>query len=290
MIQNARPMCLDWQNRSTISDTRLLQLRSAFLAELNSAQIAPEQGSQSCELRVSIESTPTHFVFAAEISAAGAARVLISQVLRSEVASASSPGFALHLQKALLWQQSERILDALQIPGGDGQNNLLVLSREALFLFRGGPEWKLQQTWPVSNSATDRRAPRGELAPEPNRPEVVRIVFSGKTCELNLRDSAPPACQNRSGNWRSSVPFRSTCSPATWLLRADSGDWSVPDRIALFDSSLPGTQSPFAGVNTPGPVLSLAGGDSTLAGATTVVFNLSTGNYEVYAITLDCSN
>ena len=62
---------------------------------------------------------------------------------------------------------------------------------------------------------------------------------------------------------------------------------TVPDRLELVNPSLPAMQAPVAELATAGPVLSISSGEA-LRADTAVVFNLSTGNYEVYRIALAC--
>lgn len=292
MIQGSQATsCLDWQNRGALPEALSMQLRSAFLEELRGLPISSVQDSRPCDFRVLIQRTPTRFVFAAQIAAGEAGRVLISQIPRDEVASVAVSGPGLHLQKELLWQQNDLILDALQIPESSGESrSVVVLSRDAVSLFgKESAGWKLQRSWLLADDPADQRAPRGELHLAPDHAGFVRIVFPGKICEFDPGDSAPPVCQIRSEVWRGPLQIRSQCGSAPWELRAGSGDWSAPDRIALLDPSLPKEQAPLAEMNLPGPVLSLAGSDAAQDVAA-VVFNLATGNYEVYAITLDCAN
>jgi hypothetical protein len=52
---------------------------------------------------------------------------------------------------------------------------------------------------------------------------------------------------------------------------------------------VPKSASSVAELDLPGPALSVSNGQRTRSD-TAVVFNLSTGNYEVYRITLACGN
>ncbi len=81
----------------------------------------------------------------------------------------------------------------------------------------------------------------------------------------------------------------SACGRGVWRLSADPGDWSVPDRLLLRNSLLPNSAPSAAELDLPGPSLSISTGRH-MQSDTTVVFNLATGNYEVYRITLACAN
>ena len=61
----------------------------------------------------------------------------------------------------------------------------------------------------------------------------------------------------------------------------------MPDRLELVNPALPPAQTPVAELATNGPVLSISSGEA-LRADTVVVFNLSTGNYEVYRVSLAC--
>ena len=81
----------------------------------------------------------------------------------------------------------------------------------------------------------------------------------------------------------------SPCDRGAWWLSGESEDWSVPDRLLLRNPALPKSAPPAAELDLPGPSLSISTGRH-MQSDTTVVFNLSTGNYEVYRVTLACGN
>jgi hypothetical protein len=290
-MQGIPSTCLAWENRAAVSETRSSQLRTAFLEELQNARIAPAKEAQPCSLQVTMDRTPDQLVLVARIVSGDAKRTLISRLPSADVTPGLVPGSSLRVKKELLWQQSERILDALLVADASAkESSLLTLQRETVVLYRKDSSgWVLHRTWPLPNATADQRAPRGELTSTPDRPATVKIVLPGRICLLNLNEATPPVCEAAPQSWRQQVLLPSPCSSSALELRADSGDWSVPDRIAILDSSHPQAQPALTEVNLPGPVLSIsAAGASPEAAA--VVFNLSTGNYEAYAITLDCAN
>jgi hypothetical protein len=79
----------------------------------------------------------------------------------------------------------------------------------------------------------------------------------------------------------------SSCDARVWWLRGDGGDRTEPDRLELTVSSVSQGSASLAELSMPGPVLSISSGEA-LRADTAVVFHLSTGNYEVYRITLAC--
>lgn len=81
----------------------------------------------------------------------------------------------------------------------------------------------------------------------------------------------------------------SPCGRSVWWLKAEQGDWSMADRLLLRNPSLPKSTPSGAELELPGPALSISTGRH-MQSDTATVFNLSTGNYEVYRITLSCAN
>jgi hypothetical protein len=61
----------------------------------------------------------------------------------------------------------------------------------------------------------------------------------------------------------------------------------MPDHLELTIPSAQKTEVAVAELPMPGPVLSISSGEGVRAD-TAVVFNLATGNYEVYRIALAC--
>jgi hypothetical protein len=290
MVTSTRIACVSWENREAVSDARSLQLRALFLNELGLAKVTPVDGSANCALQVVISKTPTDIVFIAQLNSGERKRVLFSEAARADSAAAGSSA-SIQLEKQLLVQQSAFILDALEIPGRNGVAGLLaVLTRDAVSLYSSdGNLWIATTSQPLPRTKETQRSPRGELRWISDGPDTIQIVLPGKVCRMNLSTSGPLTCQGATDAWRHGPATVPDCDGGTWDLRTDSGDWSQPDRILLTNPALPRTQTPLAWTSLPGPVISLAPGAAPNA-YTATVSNLSTGNYEVYRVTVSCRN
>jgi hypothetical protein len=75
----------------------------------------------------------------------------------------------------------------------------------------------------------------------------------------------------------------------TWWLYAGGGDSTMADRLQLGNPSQTGAQAALMEIGLPGPVLAISSGEG-LRADTAVIFNLATGNYEVYRIALACGS
>lgn len=283
-------MRLVWQNASALTEAQSEALRRAFVAELaeRRARLTEEAGAP--ELRVSLREIPANFLLIADISgAAGPADVRMVQVPRAAVSVAEHASPFLSLQKELLWRQREALLDAAELPGEAGRPALLLLlGRESLSLLRaekGG--WVLQDTAPFSPPVPLSRDLRGEIRLEGQRAQV---LLPGRLCEADLERKIFVNCRVGSETWRERTALRSACDAGSWQLATGAGDWSVPDQIRLeSDRGKDAGASGASPLDLPGPVLSLSAGVEQRA-AWAVVWNLTSGNYEVYRITLACGN
>jgi len=282
--------CVDWQNHAAVSDARSLQLRAVFLSEAGIPQSAPSAGQGNCPLKVNIERTPTEIVFVAQAVSSAEDRVFLTEVPREDAPAAASSGAPVQMEKELLLQQTARILDAVELKdqAGDG-SSLVVLTRDAVSFYRSeAGDWDLTRSQPLPGGGELQRDPRGELQIIPGAAEALQIILPGRICGTRISSNAPISCQAHEESWRGeALPI--SCDGVAESLGSDGGDWSQPDRILLMNPLLPRTQTPLAGVSVPGPVLSLAAGNTANV-FTATVFNLAAGNYEVYRVTLGCRN
>src|SRR5437667_462126 len=184
----------------------------------------------------------------------------VQRHLRATIPPAGIPGESgssapPRLEKELIWQQGERILDAIFLRGETGANDrLVVLQQDLLSVFEKRAEgWKIVQSKPLGETAITRRAPHGELYFSQDQPDRVKIVLPGKTCQTKFSDATALSCQQNLDVWRSGELLRSPCDTQAWWLRSDGGDMTMPDRLELVNPALPATQEPVAGLTTNGP-------------------------------------
>lgn len=283
--------CVSWNNHEAVSEARSQQLKSAFVEELQGRQADSTAPAGNCNVSIFLEQTPAQVVITAGVENGAGKQYFFAGIARAgipaEIGSSSGP----RLEKEVIWQQSERILDALLIRGENGTSDrLVILEKDALVTYeRPTGAWKLLQSKSLGEAEVTQRAPRGELYFSLDKPERVKVALAGKTCQAILSDASALSCQPSSDTWRNGMLLTSACDTRVWWLRSDGGDMTVPDRLELVSSSVAPLQSSSAELSVPGPVLSIASGEA-LRADTAVVFNLATGNYEVYRIALACGS
>jgi hypothetical protein len=289
--QRERRFFLSWQNHSSLVDQRSQALKESFMDEFGGENLVEKQEPPAYTLQVSIEETPAFYVLVANVPTAAGDTTRISRIARGALPSAGISAGQYGLSKQLIWQQQEPILDAVETGDEtDGPGPLLILSRDSLSLYRRhNDSWELRDSARIPKPEKTLRVPRGEIRFSLGNEKQDSIVLPGQSCDVAIAEKIDLNCRAVSQSWREGTFLASSCGRSVSWLRAEQGDWSLPDRLLLRNPSLPKSAPSGAELDLPGPVLSVSTG-RRIQSDTAVVFNLSTGNYEVYRITLACAN
>ncbi|HEX9233193.1 MAG TPA: hypothetical protein VF863_02155 [Candidatus Acidoferrum sp.] len=291
-LRHERRMSLLWTNHTTLPEQRAEHLRVLFEQRLEAAQVRFLQGEAAPALSVSIEQTPSQFIFTASVPSEGSTNIVIEDVARSLAGSDERPSNAIRIEKELLWQQEARILSAVlpAVPTG-AEKKMILLTEDALVIYSEGQgSWKLLATKTLPGPKQPPRSARGQLLLAEENMNRAGILLPGRRCEANLADDSPIACGGGGSDWPAgrllSIP---ACGTQTWWLKSDGTDWTAEDRLFLRSSGAAKESAPVAEWNVPGAVFSIGAG-SNAASAAVVVRSLLSGNYEVYRIELACTN
>jgi hypothetical protein len=294
------PFHLDWQNGSSLATAQSAALQSEFSARLTSVRGLLTDDASAPSLRVTLRETATQLVIIARISNAEGEQVHVAQVSRATFASQDAAPPTPYLQKELVWKQREPILDAVEHATGT-ESRLLILGRETLWIYDSPSDQPvLQSVAHIPGAIHPSRALAGRIRFSKEDTARFEIDFPGKTCSGSLAEKIALDCTTtETRNQRVSkgqaisavddfAKLVAPCNHNVWILSSDDGDWSKPDRLFLHDSRA-ATPERSTVRETPGPVLSLASGPEG-ASVTAVIWNLSTGDYEVHRFALACRN
>jgi hypothetical protein len=290
--QRERRYFLSWQNRSSLADEHSQALKGSFSNEFGNENLVEKLGSGVQALLISIEETPAYYVLIAKVPTEVGEITRISPFLRAALPSTETSVVQYRLLKELIWQQSEPILDAAETTGETaGQPGpLVILNRDNLSLFRRESDhWELLDRRPIHTSEKPLRDLRGEIQFSWGHDKQNSVVLQGKICDLEITEKIMLNCRPATEIWEEGILIASPCNSSVWWLRGESGDWSVPDRLLLRNPTLPKTAPSLSALDFPGPLLSISTGRALRSGTATV-FNLATGNYEIYRITVACGN
>jgi hypothetical protein len=146
------PVSLSWRNLSSLGATEFDQARAAFEGALRDAGGRSSDIAPAVECRITISENQTQILMVEEARKGEERQVWIAAWKRS--APAAAPGGGMFLEKKLVWEQEEQILDVAILPAG-----VLVLSPTKVTLRAGGST----QSQAVQSSRPWPRDLRGRL-------------------------------------------------------------------------------------------------------------------------------
>ncbi|HKF41076.1 MAG TPA: hypothetical protein VKB21_08290 [Candidatus Acidoferrum sp.] len=261
-----------------------------FRQQLESHHFSVSDSPDAALLRVGVAETPAELVLSATTRIGEKDEVRLLTFPRASFRAPSLPVVPVRLEKQLVFQTSDRLLDASS-PGNDTSGGMAVLAyRDFAFVaLRIDSVGAVQQS--VSLTAAGpllSRDPRVELSLEPDAPS---IVFSEKSCPFSwTAANADIPCRAAKSVPRAPAVLTPSCDSRAWKLLADSSDWSTPDLLEAVPNEPSHKGSAAILSDFPGPIIAISAEQNPSASALVVTRNLRTGNYEVYKVTLACGN
>ena len=263
-------------------------LQQTFRSVLESHRIAVSDDSGAPVLRIGIAETPTHVVLSASTHLAEKDEVRMLTFARASFRSASLPVAAVRLEKQLVYQTLDRLLDASSFWNGSSNGMALLVDRNGeLEILRVDVSGNMQQIIPLNTGGPFiSRDLRAELSLQS---DLASVLLPGKACQLSFAAPGEPKCHATKPSWRAATILTPSCNTGGWKLQADGADWTSADVLQAVPDDAAKKGSATIVSDFPGPIISV-NGEQNPSGALVVTRNLRTGNYEVYKITLACAN
>lgn len=262
--------------------------QESFRKELEKHHLTLTEDPATTLLRVGLAETPTQLVFSASAHVAEKDEVRFLTVPRTAFRPANLPVAPIRIERQLVYQSPDRILDASSWwNGSEGGMALLAYRGAELSVLRLDTTGEVKQS--VSLTAAGARLsrdPRGELTV---RASDAAVLLPGKSCEFTWSTPAETKCHSAKPTWRAPTVLTPSCGAGGWKLLADGSDWSTPDVLQVVPDGSSQEGSAALLSDFPGPILNISG-EQNLASALVLTRNLRTGNYEVYKINLACGN
>jgi hypothetical protein len=184
---------LNLRNLSSLNAAETAAVRRALESELQARGVRlVEPPAEHVDVRVSLSENLDGYVWIADFTRGGTSVVAMVALPHPTAASAISATPALALQKQLVWEQEEPILDlALLARPGSVDFIMLVLEPGELVVYaRNNDQWSLRQRFPIFNPKPWPRDLRGKLVPMQHL-ETDATLFGatlpGTSCILALR-------------------------------------------------------------------------------------------------------
>jgi hypothetical protein len=303
------PVAVTVRNLSSLGPGEAAEIRRLFEAELKAA------GQPSADVQLTISENLTEYVLAAEIRRAGEHQVLLESWPRTPAVAAGSKGTPrVTLQRTLLWEEDQPILDAAQ--SGDAT---LVLDGGRVLLVQGAA----QQAAPIPMTHPWPRDLRGRLSFSGT---AFTAWLPGTVCSGSLQPQLSIDCRDSQEPWllapgvpapfsparntfEGRVPFSSAAVVGdAWIV--SGGQWGgdvagvqTPCGVRILatrNSGLAEVDSvqPFELTNgaaiPAGPAMEFPGPITALwsngGSATAVTHDLQTGRYAAYSLAPACGS
>lgn len=262
--------------------------QDTFRKEIENHSFALSEDSAANLLRVGLAETPTQLVLSASIRLDEKDEVRLITLPRATFRAASLPVAPIRIERQLVYQSPDRILDASSLWNGAELGMAVLLYRNADFsaLRLDASGQTTQSVSLPSGTAHLTRDPRAELTV---RAGDAVAVLPNKSCEFSWAAPADAKCHPTKSEWRATTVLTPSCDAGGWKLLASGSDWSTPDVLQIVPDGALRQGSAALLSDFPGPILAI-NGEQNPASALVVTRNLRTGNYEVYKITLACGN
>jgi len=295
---------INWQVSPELSGALSDSLKKMFISQLSACGMATDNNAEFPILNIAIRGTASKLLLVANlVDSGGTLQIRMTEIRRDTLSISNETSRTPRLQRKLLWQQERPIESAMEWYDPSTQEHFL-------FLVGQGSIVRLRSTnevWTQVDSAELPKADRPSrsggstfLSGKPDTEAKLDLFISRpgppfyqKRCEFAPAGSLSLTC-NDSYLGGKQLGIFSECTNLLWFLETDSGDFAQRDRIICLspevaETGLPADEAASHSLEMPGPVMDISALVDSKA-AIAVARNLSTGNYEVYRITLACGN
>lgn len=192
---------LTLRNLSSLSAADVTAVRRALEAELQSrGLLLVEESAPHKEIRVTLAENLGGYLWVAEIPRDAAPQVEMVSVSKPSASVAGPRPPELVLEKKLIWEQEEPILDFALLDASSGPGpGMLVLEPAKVSLYRREHDrWELRGSYPVPATKPWPRDLRGRIA---LRDHAFQAYLPGLDCEGDTRRTSNWKCQEGAARW-----------------------------------------------------------------------------------------
>jgi len=210
-LQKEAGLGYGWTNSASISLATSERMRNVFEAELRNLGFNVNKDSpRSSGLRVRVADNPSSLVLIAQFGADSSSVPIMMSVPKSPPLDLESPRLPVQLNRQLLWQQTEPILDASELNDSAGKPQvLLVLNKSTLMLYRREKDaLALKDTAPLPRTNFLLRDARGEILINDH---FFQFHLPGFECDGDAFQKLAFDCEADMGIWQAEfdpmIPF-----------------------------------------------------------------------------------
>lgn len=285
---------LAWHPDANWSEGESAHWREALKGEFERRSLNLTEDAGAPTIEVFAAETPTQVVLTAKTRILDREEIRIVTVGRATLAAGPPPVVPVRLERQLIYQSTDRILDATSFGNSQEDGLALLLYRNfeivAVHIDSKGNVKQIVSLNPANLKPS--RDPRAELTAIGN---VASVALPGKACEFSweapgeLKCRAEKPAATEKVGWRGDTLLTSPCDGSGWKLLTSGSEPNAREVLQVVpDGALPDSSAAVLS-EFPGPILG-ANGEQNSSSALVITRNLRTGSYEIYKITLACGN
>jgi hypothetical protein len=237
--------------------------------------------------------TPTQVVLTVKTRVSERDEIRIVAVTRGLLPAASLPVAPVRLERQMIFESPDRILDASSLGNGEDGLAILLYRNFEIVALRVDAKGALKQSVSLSPAnLKPSRDPRAELTP---RGTTVSVELPSKSCEFSWESPGDVKCRTEKpvaagkSVWRAETVLTSPCDGSSWKLVNGGSEPNVREVLQVVPNGISREDSAAVLSEFPGPILG-TNGEQNPSSALVIAQNLGTGDYEIYKITLACGN
>ena len=285
---------LEWHPDERWSEGEGERWRKILSDEFESRSLSLTEDPAAPALAVFAEETPVQVVLTARTRVLDREEIRIVAVARALLPPDSLPVAPIRLERQMIYENSDRILDASSTGNGvESGLGILFYKNFEIVAMRVDSKGIVKQS--VSLKAANlkpSRDPRAEIALRGN---AVSVDLTGQSCEFSWEPPSDVKChveKSAVGDkpiWRGATLLTSPCDGSGWKLLSSGGEPGPREVLQVVPGGALRENSAAVLSEFPGPIVG-TNGEQNSGSALVVTRNLRTGNYEIYKITLACGN
>jgi len=302
MSENSKSLSLDVQNLSSLGPASVSEIRTAIESGLRHGGVNVQaSGDTNDSAVITLSENALEYVWVAKIRHGGSEKIAIVDFPRGSARSDSGASEGITLQRQIVWQQREPMLDFAMISDADGNASVIVLepARLSLHGHAGSPADQTLE-FPAGSAARMQRDPKGRIDMASGTADVPGVRCSGgfdrfeqiQCVAAPQSKTLPDALSGYTivldGRNVEAAKLGNSCGSELLVLASGTGDWTVADSVrayALADNQLSPVGS---AVHFAGPVLAIWPSDDGKS-ARVISRNLETGMYEASIVSVTCA-
>jgi hypothetical protein len=245
-------------------------------------------------LAVFAAETPAQVVLTAKTRVSDRDEIRIVAVTRALLPPDSLPVAPIRLERQMIYESADRILDASPIGNGvEGGLGIVLYKNFEILAVRVDSKGIAKQS--VSLNAANLKPSRDPRAEVRLQGSMVTVELPGKSCEFSWEPPSDVKCHagvsaaTGKPTWRGATLLSSPCDGSSWKLLSSGGEPGVSEVLRVVPDGALRENSAVVLSEFSGPILG-TNGELNSGSALVVTQNLRTGNYEIYKITLACGN